>query len=284
MAANRRRRKAPSKRTPRNLGRNLPVAIAVSLVMGGLLLASLYVQPSIFVGLAAVAALLGVSELVQAFGARGITMPGILLGIAAVATLVAAYAGGEPALLAAFTLSVLGVAAWRGVKGPEGFVRDATAAFFTLAYVPLLTGFALLSLRADDGPDRVVVFVLAVVANDVGGYATGVLFGRHKLAPRVSPGKTWEGLAGSLVVAAAGTAASVAWLLDGPVWAGALLGVACCLTATAGDLAESLIKRDLGIKDMGTLLPGHGGVMDRLDSLLPTAPVAYLLIEYVVLR
>ncbi|NHC44615.1 phosphatidate cytidylyltransferase [Motilibacter sp. K478] len=252
--------------------------------MGGLLLASLYVQPSVFVGLAAVAALLGVSELVQAFGSRGIAVPGIPLGAAAVATLVAAYAGGEPGLLAAFALSALAVAAWRGAKGPEDFVRDATAGVFTLAYVPLLTGFALLSLRADDGPDRVVVFVLAVVANDVGGYAAGVLFGRHKLAPRVSPGKTWEGFAGSLAVAAAGTAASVAWLLDGPLWAGALLGVACCLTATAGDLAESLIKRDLGIKDMGTLLPGHGGVMDRLDSLLPTAPVAYLLIEYVVLR
>jgi len=122
------------------------------------------------------------------------------------------------------------------------------------------------------------VFILAVVLSDTGGYAAGVLFGRHKLAPRVSPAKSWEGLGGSLVMTIVGTAVSVPLLLDGAWWQGALIGAAVVVTATLGDLGESLLKRDLGVKDMGSLLPEHGGVMDRLDSLLPTAPVVALLL------
>jgi phosphatidate cytidylyltransferase len=114
---------------------------------------------------------------------------------------------------------------------------------------------------------------LAVVLSDTGGYAAGVLFGRRKLAPTVSPKKSWEGLAGSFLFSIVGTAVALPLLLPGTWWQGALLGVVVVVTATVGDLAESLLKRDLGIKDMGNLLPEHGGVMDRLDSLLPTAPV-----------
>jgi phosphatidate cytidylyltransferase len=140
----------------------------------------------------------------------------------------------------------------------------------------------MLMLAEDDGPARIVVFILLVVASDVGGYAVGVLFGRHPMAPSVSPKKSWEGFAGSLAAGLGVGVAAVVWLLDGAWWVGAAVGVAAVVTATVGDLGESLLKRDLGIKDMGSLLPGHGGVMDRLDSLLPTAPVVYLLLATLV--
>jgi phosphatidate cytidylyltransferase len=118
-----------------------------------------------------------------------------------------------------------------------------------------------------------------VVCNDTGGYASGVLFGRHPMAPKISPKKSWEGLGGSIVLAGAAGAVGMDLMLHGKPWQGAVLGVAVVASATLGDLCESMIKRDLGIKDMGNLLPGHGGIMDRLDSLLPTAPVVYLLLS-----
>ncbi|HEX4700062.1 MAG TPA: phosphatidate cytidylyltransferase, partial [Actinomycetes bacterium] len=161
--------------------------------------------------------------------------------------------------------------------------RDVTASTFAALYVPFLAGFAALMLRDEDGADRVVVFIALVVLSDVGGYVAGVLFGRHPMAPTVSPKKSWEGFCGSALFCAAGGAATFPTLLDGAAaWQGALVALAVMVTATLGDLGESMIKRDLGIKDMGSLLPGHGGIMDRLDSLLPAAPVAYLLLSWLV--
>jgi phosphatidate cytidylyltransferase len=145
-------------------------------------------------------------------------------------------------------------------------------------YVPVLAAFAMLMLAESNGPDRIVVFILAVVLSDTGGYGAGVLWGRHRMAPRVSPKKSWEGFAGSVVLATVGSAVVWPLFLGALWWQGALFGAVVVVTATLGDLAESLIKRDLGIKDMGRLLPEHGGLMDRLDSLLPTAPVAALLL------
>ncbi|MDT7572763.1 MAG: phosphatidate cytidylyltransferase, partial [Actinomycetota bacterium] len=129
-----------------------------------------------------------------------------------------------------------------------------------------------------DGPRRATIFIATVVASDVGGYAAGVLFGKHPMAPTVSPKKSWEGFCGSLVAAGVGGAVLFATLFDASSLLGAVFGLAVVCTATLGDLGESMVKRDIGIKDMGSLLPGHGGVMDRLDSLLPTAPVAFVLL------
>jgi phosphatidate cytidylyltransferase len=167
---------------------------------------------------------------------------------------------------------------WRLTDGMRDAARDVAASVFVAAYVPFLAGFAMLMLAEDDGPQRIVVYVAVVVANDVGGYAAGVMFGRHPMAPTVSPKKSWEGFAGSLALGAVTGVVLVRLLLDGPWWLGALVGAVAVVTATVGDLSESLLKRDLGVKDMGTLLPGHGGMMDRLDSLLPTAPAVYLLL------
>ncbi|MBU4337057.1 MAG: phosphatidate cytidylyltransferase, partial [Actinobacteria bacterium] len=157
-------------------------------------------------------------------------------------------------------------------------LRDATAAVFAAAYVPFLAGFAMLMLAAPDGPVRVLLFILLAVASDTGGYAVGTLLGRHPMAPSVSPKKSWEGLAGSLVLACVVGVVGVQWGLDGDPVVGVFLGLAVVSTATLGDLAESMLKRDLELKDMGELLPGHGGVLDRLDSLLLSAPAVYLIL------
>jgi phosphatidate cytidylyltransferase len=141
-----------------------------------------------------------------------------------------------------------------------------------------LAGFAALMLAAPDGRQRIVVFILVTVFSDIGGYAVGVKFGKHPMAPSLSPKKSWEGFAGSVLSCALVGAISLPLLLDGVWWAGAVLGVVAAAAATLGDLIESSIKRDLGIKDMSTILPGHGGLMDRLDSLVVVAPVAWALL------
>ncbi len=122
-----------------------------------------------------------------------------------------------------------------------------------------------------------LVVLIGVVLSDTGGYAAGVFFGRHPMAPTVSPKKSWEGFGGSVVAAAVGSALSCYFLLDVDFWWGALFGVAISVAAVLGDLGESMLKRDLGVKDMSHLLPGHGGLMDRLDSILFAVPTAYLL-------
>jgi phosphatidate cytidylyltransferase len=260
-------------------GRNLPIAIGVGVVLAGLVLASLYVDKRAFVVFACLAVGLGAYELSNALGSSGIRVPVVPVLIGSVAMLVAAYDGGADPLVAALALSGLAVFVWRMTDGSSGYVRDVSAGITALFYVAFLAGFAMLLLRPDDGPDRVVVFVLLVVASDTGGFAAGVLFGKHPMAPTISPKKSWEGFCGSAAGSVLAGAIAVPAMLGGEWWEGAVLGAAAVCTATLGDLGESMVKRDLGIKDMGSLLPGHGGVMDRLDSLLPTAPIAWLLLS-----
>jgi phosphatidate cytidylyltransferase len=190
----------------------------------------------------------------------------------------AAYVGGGQALTVSFGLTCVAVLLWRAVDGLQDAVRDIAGGIFVAAYVPFLASFSSLLLAEPDGSWRIFVFILVTVCSDVGGYAVGVVAGRHPMAPSVSPKKSWEGFAGSVGVCVLGGALSVSLALGGPWWAGALVGLATAVTATVGDLTESTVKRDLGIKDMGSILPGHGGVMDRLDSLLLVAPVVWALL------
>jgi phosphatidate cytidylyltransferase len=177
-------------------------------------------------------------------------------------------------------LTALAVLVWRMAQPPADYLKDVTAGVFAAFYVPFLATFVVLMLAAGDGPRRVLVFLLLTVVSDTGAYAVGWRFGSHKLAPRISPGKTREGLIGAITFAMVAGALLMQFSIDGGHWwQGLLLGLAVAASATLGDLGESMIKRDLGIKDMGTLLPGHGGIMDRLDSLLPTAPVAWALLS-----
>jgi phosphatidate cytidylyltransferase len=190
-----------------------------------------------------------------------------------------AYWQGAAGLAGAFTLTVLSLMIWRMPEGSDGYVRDATASVFIASYLPLMGGVVALMLAPDDGAARIVIFVAVTVSSDIGGFFVGAFLGRHKMAPTISPKKTWEGFTGSALTCMAVGSWLVPGLLHGEVWQGAVLGAAVVCTATVGDLIESMIKRDLGIKDMGTLLPEHGGVMDRLDSLLATAPVVWLVLE-----
>ena len=263
-------------------GRNLPSAIASGVVLLALIAGSLYFWKPAFVALVTAAILLGVWELRQGLAAKGIAIPFEPLVVGAVVMLVGAYVGGAPALVTALAVTALGSMLWRLRGGVDGFVRDATAGVFTAVYVPFLAGFVCLLLKPDDGALRVLTFIVVTIAPDIGGYFVGVLAGRHPMAPVISPKKSWEGFVGSAVFCVAAGWASVVYFLDGPWWVGVLLGLATVVMATLGDLCESVIKRDLGIKDMSAIIPGHGGLMDRLDSLLATAAPTYLLLFYLV--
>ncbi len=263
-------------------GRNLPAAVASAVVLLALIAGSLAFWKPAFVGLVAAAILLGVWEFKQALATRGIAMPLPPLVVGALVMLVGGYLGGAPALAAALAVTALGTMLWRLRAGVDGFVRDATAGVFVAVYVPFLAGFVTLLLKPDDGPLRVLTFILVTIASDIGGYAVGVLAGRHPMAPVISPKKSWEGFAGSAVFCVAAGWASVVYLLDGDWWVGVLLGLVAVVMATLGDLSESVIKRDLGIKDMSAIIPGHGGLMDRLDSLLATVAPTWLLLYYLV--
>jgi phosphatidate cytidylyltransferase len=265
------------KRTIR-AGRNLPLAAAVGVVMGALVLLSLYTVKATFLIYMVAAVGLAGWELSRALGTSGIRLPVVPVATGGAAMWAFAYWSGPRAALAAFGLTAVAVLAWRLPRGAAGYVRDVTAGIFTVAYLPLLATFAVLMLASRDGPQRVLVFIVLTICSDIGGYFAGILVGRHPLVPQISPKKTWEGLGGSAVVCVGAGMALVPGLLDGHLWQGAVVGAAAVAAGTLGDLVESMIKRDLDIKDMGSILPGHGGIMDRLDSLLANAPVAWLLL------
>ncbi|MFE1026518.1 phosphatidate cytidylyltransferase [Streptomyces sp. NPDC058818] len=267
----------PQKKTA---GRDLGAAIGVGVGLGAVIVASLFVVKAVFVGVVAVAVVVGLWELTKRLEERkGIKAPLVPLAIGGAAMVVAGYVRGAEGAWVAMALTALAVLVWRMTEPPEGYLKDVTAGLFAAFYVPFLATFVAMMLMADDGAWRVLVFLVLTVVSDTGAYAVGWRFGKTKLAPRISPGKTREGLLGAVAFAMVAGALCMQFMIDDGIWwQGLLLGLAVAVSATLGDLGESMIKRDLGIKDMGTLLPGHGGIMDRLDSLLPTAPVVWLLL------
>ncbi|GAA1681825.1 phosphatidate cytidylyltransferase [Fodinicola feengrottensis] len=280
-AAGRGRHRASRERQPSapKAGRNLPVAIAVGCGLGALVLASLLIYRPVFAIVVAVAVVLATVEMVRAVRPLEARPPLVPLIAGGVGMTALGWFAGASMLAVGFVLTIIAVMLWRLGDGPVGYQRDVTSAALIAAYVPLMAGFTVLLLVPDDGQLRVIAFMATVVCSDTAAYAFGVLFGRHKMAPLASPGKTWEGLSGSLLVCAIAGALFLRFFFDRPWWFGVIYGVAIAIAATLGDLAESMLKRDLGIKDMGSLLPGHGGFMDRLDSVLVAAPVAYVLLS-----
>jgi phosphatidate cytidylyltransferase len=273
---------SPPPRTSR-AGRDLPAAIGSAVVLLAaifLCLVTLDGFPFVFLATAAVG--VGVWELRRALANAGVELPVEPLYLGSVAMLFGAWFGGAPPLATALAVTALAVMLWRLRGGVEGFVRDATAGVFTAVYLPFLAAFVVLLIRPEDGEWRVLTFILVTIASDIGGYATGVLLGRHPMAPVISPKKSWEGFAGSAASCMVVGWLTVEYLLDGRWWVGVLLGAVAVVTATMGDLCESVIKRDLGIKDMSQVIPGHGGIMDRLDSLLATVAPTWLILYYLV--
>ena len=272
-------------------GRNLPAAITSAVVLLAAIGASLAFWKIAFLGIVAAAVVVAVWELRQGLLAKDVDLPEQPLMAGGVVMVVVAYFYGAPALVTATAVTALVTMLWLLRRGVEGYVQTATASVFTLVYVPFLGSFVALLLaeggatdfdRWDDGVRGIVTFILVTVASDTGGYVAGVLFGRHPMAPVISPKKSWEGFVGSLSFSAAAGWLLVVYLLDGDWWVGVVLGLIVGVMATLGDLCESVIKRDLGVKDMSQVIPGHGGLMDRLDSLLATIAPVWLLLHYTV--
>lgn len=272
-------------------GRNLPASIASAVVLLGAVALSLAFWKPAFMVIVAIAVVVAVWELRQGLLARDIDLPEQPLMIGGVVMVVVAYLWGAPALVTATAVSALVTMLWLLRRGVDGYVKNATASVFTLIYVPFLGSFVALMLaeggstdfsRWDEGVKGIITFIGVTIASDIGGYVAGVLFGRHPMAPVISPKKSWEGFAGSLIACVAAGVYLVVQLLEGEWWVGVILGVIAVVMATLGDLCESVMKRDLGIKDMSQIIPGHGGLMDRLDSLLATIAPIWLLLHYLV--
>jgi len=260
--------------TPR-AGRNLYAAIGVGVLLGLIVIISLFVKKELFVAVAMAAAVIGCVELLRALTHGELHPPAVPTLVSAAAIPLVAYVWGASAMAFAVVVAVLLILVWRSLEHPEGMLRDMASGALVVLYVPALVGFAMLLLAQGDGPQRIVVFILVTICSDIGGYIVGVVAGKHPMAPSVSPKKSWEGFAGSVTACVVAGALGVWLILDGRWWVGALLGALAVIAATVGDLCESMIKRDLGIKDMSNLIPGHGGLMDRLDSLLVVVPVAW---------
>lgn len=275
-------------------GRNLPAAIGSAVVLLTAIATSLLFWKTAFVIIVAAAVVVAIWELRKGFAKKGIDLPEQPLTVGGVVMVVVAYFWGAPALVTATAVAGLGIMLWLLRRGVAGYVKNATGAVFTLIYVPFLASFVALMLSEggntpglgwdpdDLGVRAVLTFILVTIASDIGGYAAGVLFGKHPMAPLISPKKSWEGFAGSLAFCVAAGVALVVYLLDGDWWVGVALGLIAVVMATLGDLCESVMKRDLGIKDMSQIIPGHGGLMDRLDSLLATVAPTWLLLHYLV--
>ena len=262
-------------------GRKLGPSIVVSLSLVALIWFALAYHREIFAVVVAVAVLFGIREIVRAFGARDIYISVVSLAAGALGLTYATWNGGVAGLAIATAIAIPLLLIQLLTKGPEGFVQSATATTFSLLYLPFLAGFLILLARPNNGLERVMTFVVLVGCNDTFGYVVGVLLGKHPLVPTISPKKSWEGLIGSLVFTVVGGSLSFAYILSMDWWIGAVVGLMIVFTATCGDLIESAMKRDLQLKDMGSLLPGHGGILDRLDSVLISAPALWLALELV---
>ncbi|MGX1161713.1 phosphatidate cytidylyltransferase [Arthrobacter sp. SLBN-100] len=286
------RGKQPRSNPTPKAGRNLPAAVAVGLAMLFAVLGGLLFLPLGFVAVTTTFAVFGVWEIYRALEANGTRMPIVPVMTGTVAMPFCAYLGGIESLLFAMLLSSVAVLLWRSVESAAGSANSIFAGVFTLGWVPFFISFAALPLHAagaatplglwpggtvPDGAWQVAVMLLLVVSNDTFGYLVGASLGKHPMAPKISPKKSWEGFAGSVAGAMLiGVLASL-FVLDKPWWVGIILAVGTVTAATAGDLAESMVKRELGVKDMSSILPGHGGVMDRLDSIVFASPVVFIL-------
>ncbi len=268
---------------PSRAGRNLPAAIAVGVVLGGGLIAILLFAPYLWLALVAAAVAVSTYEVSSRLTEAGYRMPLIPLLVGGQATLWLTWPFGPAGALGGFAGTVVVCMIWRLVghgldQAPQNYSRDTAAAVYLATWVPLFASFGALLIYPDDGANRVFCLMLGVVFSDIGGYAAGVLFGKHTMAPAISPKKSWEGLAGSLLFGGTAAVLAVVYLLDKPWYAGVALGVMLVITGTLGDLVESQFKRDLGIKDMSNLLPGHGGMMDRMDGMLPSAVATWIVL------
>lgn len=274
-----------NERLKERTGRDLLLAIGSAIVIGAAVLCSLIFIKGLFVIVALAGAGVGVLELVRALQNGGRRVDVVPQLVAVPLILLPAYFL-EPWLhWTALFLAIALIVIWRLVgqmlsrerRSAQDVLADVLTGGFVAVYVPFLASLALGVLRQERGEFWIIAFVVVVIVADTGAYVSGLLLGRHKMAPRISPNKTWEGFAGAAVVSLAAGVVLAQFVLGLPWWSGLIFGGVILMTATVGDLGESMIKRDLGIKDMSDWFPGHGGVLDRLDSILLSAAAAFAL-------
>jgi len=274
-----------NERIKQRTGRDLILAIVIGVAIGAALVASLLFVKWLFLVFALAAGLLGTYELSRALRGGGRRIDVVAQLIAAATVLLVSATGDFWLTLVILVVAVAFVAVWRMVGqmiAKDGrtygdVLADVLVGAFVQVYVPFLTSLAVILLNRDGGEWWVLSFIAVAVAVDTFAYASGLAFGKHPMAPRISPKKTWEGFAGAVIGSLLlGVLLSI-FLLDLPWWCGLILGAAVLISATLGDLGESMLKRDLGIKDMSSWLPGHGGILDRLDSILPSTVPALAL-------
>jgi phosphatidate cytidylyltransferase len=272
----------PPKKVSR-AGRNLPAAIGVGVLLGAMAIVILNFAPIGWLPVLAVAMPIATHEVVRRLREAGYSLPVIPLLIGGQAMIWLTWPFGPAGLLGAYGGTIVVCMVWRLVghglhEQPVNYLRDISATVLLATWVPLFASFSALLIFQDHGGIRTFTVIVTVVFADIGGYVAGVLFGKHLMVPAISPKKSWEGLGGSLLFGITAAVLTVAFLLDKPAWVGAPLGLMLVITGVLGDLVESQVKRDLGIKDMGTLLPGHGGIMDRIDAMLPSAVAGWIVL------
>ncbi len=262
-------------------GRKLLPSILVSLLLLAIIFTTINTEPLLFFGFIWVVIMIGVREIAHAYRKGGIELPGYVLMIAATVLLVATWNGETEGLAVSAGLTIPILMFTLLLISQKDFIKRSTSAVFITFYLAVLGGFILLLANHPDGALRILVLVVLIACNDTFAYIAGVLLGKHKLAPSISPKKSWEGLIGGAIASIVGGSLIFHYLFEVNWIVGAAIGVMTVITATCGDLIESAIKRDLAIKDMSNLLPGHGGIMDRLDSALFTAPAVWFAFELI---
>lgn len=272
---------APAKAS--KAGRNLPAAIAVGVALGGMAIGILLFAPKWWLALLAAAIAMATHEVIRRLREHGYVIPVVPLMVGGQAMIWLAWPWGVAGTLGAFGGTVVTAMVWRLIgqglgEQPVNYLRDISATLLLATWVPLFASFTALLIFQENGGARVFTVIATVVFADIGGYTAGVLLGKHPMAPAISPKKSWEGLGGSLLFGITAAVLSVVFLLHKPAWVGLPLGLMLVVTGVLGDLVESQVKRDLGIKDMGTLLPGHGGMMDRIDAMLPAAVAGWIVL------
>ena len=272
----------PPKKASR-AGRDLPAAIGVGVLLGGMAIGILFFAPTGWLPVLSVFIPIATYEVVRRLREAGYALPVIPLLVGGLAMIWLTWPFGPAGLLGAYGGTIVVCMVWRLVgqglsEHPVNYLRDMSATVLIATWVPLFASFSALLIFQADGGFRTFTVIVTVVFADIGGYVAGVLFGKHLMAPAISPKKSWEGLGGSLLFGITASVLTVTFLLDKPAWVGVPLGLMLVITGVLGDLVESQVKRDLGIKDMGTLLPGHGGIMDRIDAMLPSAVAGWIVL------
>ncbi|AQS73493.1 phosphatidate cytidylyltransferase [Corynebacterium ammoniagenes] len=271
---------------PKNsAGRNVPIAIGVGVGLGALVIFAMWAGQLAWYILVAVAVAGAMWEVLTRLREHSYHLPRTLMIIGGQLMVWSSWPLETEGLIAFYVIAVLALMFGRLFhngrhRPPINYLRDTAVGVFVLTWIPMFGSFAAMLSATSQGASSILVFMLCVVASDTGGYITGVMFGSHPMAPAVSPKKSWEGFAGSIIFGMVTGALSIHFLLEREAWAGVIMGLGLVVCATLGDLVESQFKRELGIKDMSNILPGHGGLMDRLDGMLPAAMVTWLAISF----